>query len=155
MAHSEHQLQLPMRTEDDADPAVANVLATAKAGIGMIPNMYANMANAPGLLETYLTGYSAFRAESGFSPAEQETVFLTISRFNGCEYCMGAHSAIADMSEVPTEVTDAVRAGAPIADERLADQHLVDESHSSSLSKKLTNRRKAVVLRKTGRRTRP
>lgn len=120
MAHSEHQLRLPMRTEDDSDPKVANVLATAKAGIGMIPNMYANMANAPGLLETYLTGYAAFREESGFTPAEQETVFLTISRFNGCEYCMGAHSAIADMSKVPTEVTDAVREGAPIADERLA-----------------------------------
>jgi AhpD family alkylhydroperoxidase len=120
MAHSDYQLRLPMRSEDDASSSVANVLATAKAGIGMIPNMYANMANAPGLLETYLTGYAAFREESRFTPAEQETVFLTISRFNGCEYCMGAHSAIADMSKVPTEVTDAVRDGAPIADERLA-----------------------------------
>ncbi|MEO6143099.1 MAG: hypothetical protein ABIP19_03895 [Dermatophilaceae bacterium] len=42
-----------------------------------------------------------------------------ISRFNGCEYCMGARSAIADGNKVPTEVTDAVRAGEPIGDDRL------------------------------------
>jgi alkylhydroperoxidase family enzyme len=32
---------------------------------------------------------------------------------------MGAHSAIADGNKVPTEVTDAVRAGEPIGDARL------------------------------------
>ena len=97
MAHSEHQLQLPMRTEDDADPAVANVLATAKAGIGMIPNMYANMVNAPAVLSTYLHGYGLFRSESGLKPAEQEVVFLAVSQVNGCTYCTAAHSMIAEM----------------------------------------------------------
>lgn len=46
--------------------------------------MYANMVNSRGLLERYLFGYDRFRKESGFSPAEQEVVFLTISRENGC-----------------------------------------------------------------------
>ena len=120
MAHAERPLSLPARTLDDPDPAVAAVLAEAKAKSGMIPNMYARMANVPGLLETYLTGYGAFRAGSGFTAAEQETVLLTVSRFNGCTYCVAAHSALADMNKVPAEVTDAIRDGKPIPDERLA-----------------------------------
>jgi AhpD family alkylhydroperoxidase len=48
-------------------------------------------------------------------------VLLTISRENGCTYCMGAHSFLADnMSGVPKPVTDALRDGKPIPDERLA-----------------------------------
>jgi AhpD family alkylhydroperoxidase len=58
--------------------------------------MYAVMANSPGLLETYATGYAAFREASGFTPAEQEVVLLTVSHENGCEYCVAAHSFLAD-----------------------------------------------------------
>ncbi len=54
--------------------------------MGMVPNMYGLMANSPGLLATYLDGYQRFRSASGFAPAEQETVLLTISRFNECDY---------------------------------------------------------------------
>ena len=82
--------------------------------------MYANMINSPGLLETYLHGYDVFRKESGFTPVEQEVVFLTLSYENACDYCMAAHSVIADkMSKVPEDVTNAIRAGEDIADVKL------------------------------------
>jgi AhpD family alkylhydroperoxidase len=81
--------------------------------------MYARMANVPGLLETYLTGYSAFRTESGLSPAEQETILLAIGRTHGCGYCVAAHSTLADLAKVPAEITDALRAGEPLPDPRL------------------------------------
>ncbi len=87
---------------------------------GQVPNMYANMINSPGLLETYLHGYDVFRKESGFTPVEQEVVFLTISYENACDYCMAAHSVIADkMSKVPEEVTNAIRNGEEINDNKL------------------------------------
>jgi hypothetical protein len=38
--------------------------------VGFIPNMYAGMANSPGLLETYMDGYDRFRKDSGLTPAE-------------------------------------------------------------------------------------
>lgn len=60
------------------------------------------------------------RAESGFAPAEQEVVFLTISRLRGCEYCTAGHSFAADrMSNVPGAVIDAIRNDTEIPDERL------------------------------------
>ena len=103
-----------------AAPRAADLLNQSKAKMGMIPNMYANMANSPGLFETYAFGYDQFRANSGFTPVEQEVVFLTLSRENGCGYCMAAHSFIADTaSQVPTDVTDAIRDGHPLPDARL------------------------------------
>ena len=118
---SEYQLMLAPQTLDNTDPDARSVLEKAKVQVGFIPNMYARMVNSPGLLTTYLDGYALFRQRSGFTPVEQEVVFLTISRENGCEYCVGAHSVLADnLSKVPTAVTDAIREGAPIPDARLA-----------------------------------
>jgi len=106
---------------ENAEPRAKAVLEKAKASVGFIPNMYASMVNSPGLLQTYLDGYVAFRAHSGFTPAEQEVVFLTISRDNGCDYCMAAHSMIAEkVSKVPADVLAALRSNASIADPRLA-----------------------------------
>lgn len=113
-------IRLPIRTADDPDPAVSAPLQAVKAGMGMVPNMYGAMVNLPALLETYNFGYGKFRAEADFTPVEQEVVFLAISRFNGCQYCMAAHSFVGDnMTNVPAEVTDAIRDGHPIANAKL------------------------------------
>lgn len=115
------KLTLPPKTLETKDPRAKAVLETAKAQVGFIPNMYAGMANSPGLLQTYLDGYASFRKYSGFTSAEQEIVFLTISRENGCDYCMAAHSMIADkVSKVPPDVLRAIRSGASIPDAKLA-----------------------------------
>lgn len=108
------------------DPATAEgaqkaVLDTARKQVGFIPNMYANMANVPAVLSTYLHGYALFRSESGLSPTEQEVVFLAVSQTNGCTYCTAAHSMIADkVSGVPAPVLQAIRAQQPIPDAKLA-----------------------------------
>lgn len=108
------------------DPATAagaqkEILDKAVKQVGFLPNMYANMVNAPAVLSTYLHGYALFRSESGLKPAEQEVVFLAVSRTNGCNYCMAAHSMIADKkSGVPADVLQAIRAGKPIPNARLA-----------------------------------
>ncbi|AOU97960.1 alkylhydroperoxidase [Acidihalobacter yilgarnensis] len=115
------KLKLYPQTLGNPDPSVRRALEKAKKANGFIPNMYANMANSPGLLESYLDAYARFRQASGFTPAEQETVFLTISLANGCDYCTAAHSFIAEkMSQVPEPVLQALRARKPIPDDRLA-----------------------------------
>lgn len=97
------------------------ILDEALKQVGFIPNMYANMVNAPAVLSTYLHGYGLFRGESGFAPAEQEVVFLAVSQANGCTYCAAAHSMIADkVSGVPAPVLSAIRQGQAIPDAKLA-----------------------------------
>jgi uncharacterized peroxidase-related enzyme len=96
------------------------MLETSQRNLGFVPNMYANMVNSPGVLQTYQLGYELFRSEGGFTPVEQEVVFLSISRFNGCSYCMAAHSMIGDkMSKVPADVLAALRDGRALPDAKL------------------------------------
>lgn len=127
---------LPIRTAEDADSAVSTPLKDTQAKMGMVPNMYGAMVNLPALLESYSHAYGKFRAEAGFSPVEQEVVFLAISRANGCHYCMAAHSFVGDMmTKVPTDITDAIRDGRPISDARLEAlrqfAHLMTESRGN------------------------
>jgi uncharacterized peroxidase-related enzyme len=112
---------LPLLSIEEAQGKAKASLVKAKQQLGFVPNMYGAMANEPALFEAYASGYAAFRRECGFSPVEQEVIFLAISRENGCDYCMAAHSFVADaMSKVPVAVTDAIREGRPIVDPKLA-----------------------------------
>ena len=114
------KMSLGKQEPDTTNEKAKLLLEIARKRNGMIPNMYAYMANSPGLLSTYMHGYELFRKESGFTLAEQEVVFLTISYENGCAYCVAAHSVVADMqSKVPLEVTEAIRNGNEIPDEKL------------------------------------
>ena len=119
--HAEYKLDLAAVEVEKAAPKVQQLLTSTKKNMGFIPNMYANMANSYGLLATYEKGYELFRNETDFSASEQEVILLTISHENGCDYCVSAHSFVADnMSKVPTAVTDAIRNDEPILDARLA-----------------------------------
>lgn len=117
---SNYQIKLSALTIDNAEPDAKSLLESAKKNLGFIPNMYAYMANAPILLDSYLYAYALFRQKSGFTPVEQEVIFLTISKENSCHYCVAAHSFVGDaMSKVPTEVTNAIREGITIPDVKL------------------------------------
>ena len=114
---SEYKMSQSAVELDSAPGEIKTILTEQKNNFGFLPNMYATMANAPSMLKL-------FRQEATFSPVEQEVVFLTISRENGCDYCMGAHSMIADkMSGVPADVTESIRNHAPIDDPKLQVLH--------------------------------
>ncbi|MBK4733006.1 carboxymuconolactone decarboxylase family protein [Noviherbaspirillum sp. DKR-6] len=121
MEHSKvAKLSLSPVQPSSAEGRTKEVLEAGKKSAGFIPNMYAGMANAPALLDTYLYGYGLFRNEAGFTPAEQELVFLTIARVNECTYCVAAHSFIAEaISKTPHQAIQAVREDAAIDEPKL------------------------------------
>lgn len=113
-------LTVELKTIENADSISSEILKTAKNKMGMIPNMYAGMANNTALLDAYIKSYNTFRENSGFNSQEQEVVFLAIAFENNCDYCMAAHSFVADkVSKVPTEVTDAIRNNTEVLDAKL------------------------------------
>ena len=98
------------KTIETADDISSSHLHNAKSTMGMIPNMYLGMANNSALLDAYIKSYDTFRENSGFTAQEQEVIFLSIAFENNCDYCVAAHSFVADkMSKLPTEITDAIR----------------------------------------------
>lgn len=111
-----------LKLENDSISSISQeILDRTQKGLGFIPNMYQKMGNNPALLDAYTYAYNSFRANSGFNSVEQEVIFLSVAYENNCEYCMAAHSFIADMmSKVPLEVTNAIRDNKQIPDEKLA-----------------------------------
>lgn len=113
-------LTVELKTIENTDSISSEILKTAKNKMGMIPNMYAGMANNPALLDAYIKSYNTFRENSGFNSQEQEVVFLAIAFENNCDYCMAAHSFVADnVSKVPTEVTNAIRNNTEVPNAKL------------------------------------
>lgn len=109
-----------LKTIDNADEKAKPILQSAKDNMGMVPNLFAVMANNPSLLKAYTSADDTFRQDSGFSPVEQEVLLLSIAYENGCAYCMAAHSFIADnQSNVPENITNAIRDGKDIPDSKL------------------------------------
>ena len=126
-------MNLKLIEPEEATGTTKEVLEQQRAQIGFVPNMYKAMANVPALLQTYLGGMAVFRKESTFSAVEQEVIFLIISRENGCDYCVAAHSTLADtVSAVPRPVTEAIRSRTVIPDSKLESlSHFVQAMLSS------------------------
>lgn len=105
-------------SQDSAPEAARPILAGAQKKYGFVPNLLGMMAEAPALLNGYTTLSQIFESSS-FDATERQIVLLTVSFENGCEYCVAAHSVIATMQQVPSEIVQAIRLGQPIADEKL------------------------------------
>ncbi len=107
-----------IHTKDSAPEASKELLAAAQAKYGFVPNLMGEMAEAPSMLEAYMTMGKALETSS-LTPQEQQVVVLTVSYLNECAYCMTAHSAVAKMVGLPNDEISALRAGQPLSDAKL------------------------------------
>lgn len=106
---------------DITSPISKAIIEKTQNAMGFAPNMYIKMGHNAALLDAYSYAYNSFRANAGFTPVEQEVVFLSVAFENNCEYCMAAHSFVGDMiTKVPARVTEAIRNGQQIPDAKLA-----------------------------------
>ncbi len=106
-------------TPETAPEGSLEQLAAVQNRFGFLPNIYGFMAESPAALTAYTT-LGGLLAKTAFSPAEQQLMLMTISAFNGCEYCVAAHSMGARKAALAEDVIDAVRNGTPITDPKLA-----------------------------------
>lgn len=105
-------------TIDSAPEAAKPLLQGAKSAYSFVPNLLGTMAEAPALLEGYMTLARIFN-KSDLSETERQIVLMTNNRLNGCQYCMAAHTSISQGAGVPADVIEALRNGTAIADSKL------------------------------------
>lgn len=108
----------PLHSIESAPEASKGFLTAAQKAYSFVPNLLAGMAEAPALLEGYMTLAGIFDKTS-FSETERQIILMTNNRLNGCVYCMAAHTTISQMSGVPADVVTALRENTPIADAKL------------------------------------
>lgn len=108
----------PKHTMDTAPEDSKPILEGVQKGLGFVPNMLGYMAESPALLKGYTTLNGIFE-KTGLSPTEQQIVLLSVSRSNSCHYCMAAHTSIAQMQKIPSDIIRALRDGTSIEDAKL------------------------------------
>ncbi len=99
----------PVHSSETAPEGSKPILAAQKK-FGFVPNLFRVMAEAPTAGEAYMAVMDIFESSS-LSAAEQQTVLLSASFVNKCDYCVAAHTTVAGMNSVPVEVIEALRSG--------------------------------------------
>jgi uncharacterized peroxidase-related enzyme len=79
--------------------------------VGMVPNLYINMANSAMVLDGFLKLNANLEAAQ-LDKRTREMVYLLTSQLNGCDYCLASHTSSAVEHGVLTreETLDARRA---------------------------------------------
>lgn len=62
--------------------------------VGMVPNLYINMANSPMVLDGFLK-LNASLEGAALDKKTREMIYLLTSQINSCEYCLASHTASA------------------------------------------------------------
>ena len=96
--------RIPQIDPARASKDVAATLDAVKAQLGMVPNIFKTMAQAPAVLNGYLALSGAIGAGK-LSPALREQIALITASANCCDYCASAHSALGKMAGLaPDEI---------------------------------------------------
>jgi len=67
------------------------LLDAVKKQLGMVPNLMKLVGNSPAALEGYLSLSNAL-GKGLLEPKTRERIALAIAEFNGCSYCLSAHT---------------------------------------------------------------
>ena len=91
----------------NVDPKVAATLSQIKASLGIVPNLFSTLANAPVALEGLLS-LSKTLSRGRLTARQREVLALTIAQENECQYCLSAHTASSKAAGL--SATDALKA---------------------------------------------
>lgn len=119
----------------NVDAKVSATLSQVKAGLGMIPNLYATLAHAPAALDGALALSKAL-SRGRLSAAQREIVALAVGQENQCQYCLSAHTALAKAAGMSDADTLKTRRG---------DSGDSFESALASFAKKIVRQRGRVA----------
>lgn len=76
----------------DAAPETAQpLLEGVNKMLGSVPNLFRLTANSPAALEGYL-GLNGALSKGALDPQTRERIALAVAQFNGCDYCLSAHT---------------------------------------------------------------
>ncbi|KYG75087.1 AhpD family alkylhydroperoxidase [Roseivirga ehrenbergii] len=113
---------LQVHTIETAPEASHALLEKSVKAYGGIPGLHGVLAGAPGLLEAYQTIHQLF-VDSSFNNEELTVVWQTINVEHACHYCVPAHTGIANMMKVDPAITEALRNGEAMPNEKLQALH--------------------------------
>lgn len=101
---------LEILSKDQVNNDNAQIFDALKGKLGMVPNLYATIANSEVALGTFLTAGDSL-ANGSFNGKEVEAIALAAAEANGCEYCLAAHTAVGKLNGFSEQDTIDIRSG--------------------------------------------
>ncbi|RIJ17808.1 carboxymuconolactone decarboxylase family protein [Henriciella mobilis] len=104
------RIQIPA-TIDAAPEASRPLLEQVNKQLGSTPNLFRLVAQSPAALEGYL-GLSGALGKGRLPAATRERIALAIAEYNGCGYCLSAHTYLGtNLAKLSAEEIAANRKG--------------------------------------------
>ena len=101
--------RLAIPTIDTAAEASKPLLAAVKQQLGVVPNLMKLVGHSAAALEGYLSLNGAL-AKGKLDVKLRERLALGVAEFNGCDYCLSAHSYLgANVAKLNQSELDAAR----------------------------------------------
>ena len=107
------------QTLESAPTEAQRLMKTTASHLGYLPVALARMAISPQLMDGFLKASGLFE-HTTLDPLARETLVMTMAVRNGCHICVAMHTASLTRLGAGQELIDDLRAGTPVADERLA-----------------------------------
>jgi uncharacterized peroxidase-related enzyme len=86
--------RIPIPTVEQSPSASKPLLDAVRSQLGVIPNLMKLIGNSPAALQGYL-GLNAALGKGVLDAKLRERIALAVAEYNGCEYCLAAHSYLA------------------------------------------------------------
>lgn len=131
--------RIPLKTDDELDPATRELFAGMVARGGKVPDLYRLLANAPELLQAWTDLAWPLRAADHASRALRELLIMRTAQLTGARYEWAHHWSLAVIAGVAEEQLRALadwessdlfnvqeRAALSLADEMVRDGHPSD-----------------------------
>ncbi len=94
------------------------ILSNVEQKYGFVPNLINEMVTSPAVAQVYLNGQDAM-VEASLTNQEQQAVQLTVATYNGCRYCVAAHSTLGKLAGISPDDLQAIKSDDLPQDERL------------------------------------
>ena len=111
-----------IHTVDTAPAESKQILEGATKQMGVVPNLFGTMAEAPTILKAYTQLHELF-TNTSFDAEELTVVWQTINVEHECHYCVPAHTGIAHSMKVDPALTEALRNGDKMTSPKLQALH--------------------------------
>lgn len=111
-------MSFTLHTPETAPQAARDELRKSVESFGWVPNLHAVLAEAPPVLTAYKSLHGFFQ-QSSFNAEELTVVWQSINLENKCHYCVPAHTTIAGMMEVDSDLISALLEDKALPTEKL------------------------------------
>jgi AhpD family alkylhydroperoxidase len=113
------EFPFPGQTLESAPPVAQRLMKTTASHLGYLPVALARMAVSPQLMDGFLKTSGLFE-QTTLDPLARQTLIMTMAIHNSCHICVAMHTAALTRLGADEGLIKNLRAGSPVADERLA-----------------------------------